>query len=67
MAVVAPAEADLPVVEGEESVVGDGDAVSVAAEVVEDLLGAGEGGLGVDDPLGLAEGPEVAGEGQRGG
>ena len=35
----------------------------VAAEVVEDLLGAGEGGLGVDDPVGLAEGLEVTGEG----
>ena len=63
MAVVAPAEADLTVLDGEEAVVGDGDAVGVAAEVVEDLVGAGEGALGVDDPLGLAEGLEVAGEG----
>ena len=63
MAVVAPAEADLTVLDGEEAVVGDGDAVGVLAEVVEDLVGAGEGGLGVDDPLGLAEGLEVAGEG----
>ena len=63
IAVVAPAEADLSVVDGEEAVVGDGDEVGVAAEVVEDLVGAGEGGLGVDDPLGLAEGLEVAGEG----
>ena len=63
MAVVAPAESDLTVLDGEEAVVGDGDAVGVAAEVVEDLVGAGEGGLGVDDPLGLAEGLEVAGEG----
>ena len=30
MAVVAPAEADLSVVDGEEAVVGDGDAVGVA-------------------------------------
>ena len=63
MAVVPPTEADLTVLDGEEAVVGDGDAVGVAAEVVEDLVGAGEGGLGVDDPLGLAEGLEVAGEG----
>ena len=63
MAVVAPAEADLTVLNGEEAVVGDGDAVGVLAEVVEDLVGAGEGALGVDDPLGLAEGLEVAGEG----
>ena len=46
MAVVAPAEADLTVLDGEEAVVGDGDAVGVLAEVVEDLVGAGEGGLG---------------------
>ena len=63
MTVVAPAEADLTVLHGEEAVVGDGDAVGVAAEVVEDLVGAGEGALGVDDPLGLAEGLEVACEG----
>ena len=63
MAVVPPTEADLTVLDGEEAVVGDGDAVGVAPEVVEDLVGAGEGGLGVDDPLGLAEGLEVAGEG----
>ena len=63
MAVVAPTEADLSVLDGEEAVVGDGDAVGVLTEVVEDLVGAGEGALGVDDPLGLAEGLEVAGEG----
>ena len=63
MTVVAPAEADLTVLDGEEAVVGDGDAVGVLAEVVEDLVGAGEGGLGVDDPLGLAEGLEVAAKG----
>ena len=63
MTVVAPAEADLTVLDGEEAVVGDGDAVGVLAEVVEDLVGPGEGALGVDDPLGLAEGLEVASEG----
>ena len=63
LSVVAPAEADLSVVDGEEAVVGDGDAVGVAAEVVEDLLGTGEGPLGVDDPLGPAEGLEGAGKG----
>ena len=63
MTVVAPAEADLTVLDGEEAVVGDGDAVGVAPEVVENLLGPGEGALGVDDPLGLAERLEVAGEG----
>ena len=54
--VVPPTEADLTVLDGEQ-------AVGVLAEVVEDLLGAGEGGLGVDDPLGLAERLEVGVEG----
>jgi hypothetical protein len=48
-------------------VVGEADAVGVAAEVVEDLGGAAEGPLGVDDPLLVveliveerAEGPRV--------
>jgi len=38
--------------------VGDGDAMGVAGEVVEDMLGAAEGRLGVDDPVLLAELPE---------
>ena len=63
MTVIAPAEADLAVLDSEEAVVGDGDAVGVSAEVVEDVLGTGEGPLGVDDPLGLSERLEVAGEG----
>ena len=53
--VVLPAEAHAPVVEAEEPVVGEGHAVGVAAEVLEDLLGAGEGPLGVHDPVGLPE------------
>jgi len=48
--VVAPAESDDAVVQGEEAVVAEGDAVGVAAEVGEHLRGAAEGGLGVDDP-----------------
>ena len=63
MTVIAPAETDLAVLDSEEAVVGDGDAVGVAAEVVENLLRAGEGPLGVDDPLGLAERLEVAAKG----
>ena len=37
-------------------------AIRVAAEVVEDLFGAGEGSLRVDHPLGLAGRAEVLGQ-----
>jgi hypothetical protein len=42
--------------------VGDGDAMGVARQVVENVFGAAEGWLGVDDPVLLAELPEEAAE-----
>jgi hypothetical protein len=51
MGVVLVAEGDLAVFEGQQSVVGDGHAVSVAGEVFEYAEGVGEGGFGVDDPF----------------
>jgi hypothetical protein len=56
MNVVFPAEGDSIVVEGDESMVGDGNAVSVASQVVEDMFWPAEGRLSVDDPL-LTEEP----------
>ena len=38
-------------VERDESVVGDGDAVGVSAEIAQGMLGSSEGALGVDDPV----------------
>ena len=55
MAVILVAEADLAVVDVEQSLVGDGDAMGVAADVVEDLLGTRERRFGIDDPFGSAE------------
>jgi hypothetical protein len=52
--VVPVAESDLAVVEGEKPLVGDGDTVSVAGEVLEHLLRPAEGGLGVDHPVFVA-------------
>ena len=65
--VVAPAKADATLGEGEQALVGDGDAVGVAAEVGEHVLGAGEGGFAVDDPGLLAQvvEPGVEGRGVR--
>ena len=42
--------------------VGDGDAMSVARQVVENIFGAAEGRLGVDDPVLLAQLPEEVAE-----
>ena len=49
-------------VEAAQALVADGDPVGVAAEVVEDLLGSGEGPLRVDHPFGLEGRAEVLGE-----
>ncbi len=57
--VVPPAKLDLPILPGDEPVIGQGDAVGVAAQVGEDLGGASEGPLRVDDP---SHGPERAAE-----
>jgi len=37
--------------------------MSVASDVVENLLGPGKGGFGIDDPFCIAEGGEISGEG----
>jgi len=44
-------EADPPVAHVEEPVVRDGDAMGIAADIVQDVGRAGKGRLGVDDPL----------------
>jgi hypothetical protein len=55
MNVVLPSEGDLIVVEGDEAMVGDGNAVSVASQVVEDMFCPAEGRFRVDDPLLMEE------------
>jgi len=64
-AVILPAEADAAVLAGEETTIGDGDAMGIAAEIVEHLLGSAERAFGVDDPGDAAQGGKVAGEGGR--
>jgi len=65
--IVSPAERDAIVFEGHEAMVGDGDAVGIAGEVVENMFGATEGWLGVDHPVLLAEfGEQVAECARRG-
>ena len=65
LAVVLPAKAHLAVGDVQDALVGDGDAVGVAAEVGQHAGRARERGLGVDDPLAAAQGPQVALEGRR--
>ena len=48
---VAGGKADAAVTHVEEPVVRDGDAMRIAADIVQDLRRAGKGRLGVDDPL----------------
>ena len=65
MGIVSPAEGDAIIGEGHEAVVGKGDAMGVAGQVVENLFGTAEGWLGVDDPVLLPKLPEKVAEGVR--
>jgi hypothetical protein len=65
--IVSPAEWHAIVLEGHESMVGDGDAMGIARQVVENVLGAAEGWLDVNDPVLLAELLEEAAECAQGG
>jgi hypothetical protein len=60
---VLVAEADLPISDGEEAVVGQRNPVDIAAQVVQDLLPALRGRFTVDDP---PFGPDHLGKGQVG-
>lgn len=51
---ITPAKGNLAIGEGNQPMIGDGHAVRVATEIVQDVLGAAERGLGVDHPV-LAE------------
>lgn len=72
---VAPAKGNLAVRECDQAMVGDGDAMSVAAEILQHIFGSAEGWFGVDDPvfaeerthpgregLGMAERRELTGQ-----
>src|SRR3954468_10208597 len=50
-----PPEADAPILAREQTAVGEGDPVRVAAEIVENLPGPAERSLGIDDPFDAAQ------------
>ena len=64
--IVLPAEANLAILDVEDAIVGYGDAVCIAADIVQNLLRSGEGALGIDHPFGLADAePGTAGRRRR--
>src|SRR5271169_1718742 len=59
---VPPAKGDLAVGQRDQSMVGDGDAMGVTAEIVEHILAAPEGWLGVDYPVFAKQRSQPGGE-----
>ena len=62
-AIILVSEGDAVVVAGDQSAVGDGDAVGVARQISEHRLGSAERRLEVDVPLDLARRRQIGGEG----
>ncbi|MGA3107804.1 MAG: hypothetical protein ABSD53_25240 [Terriglobales bacterium] len=48
---VFPAKRDSIILERHQSMVGDGDAVRIAGEIVQNMFRTAEGWLGIDDPV----------------
>jgi hypothetical protein len=51
MRVILPAKTHRGIRDREQAVVGDGDAMSVAGQIVKDVFWSAEGWLGIDDPV----------------
>ena len=64
VAAISIGEGDGTVLNREQPVVGDGDAMGVAADVVQDRLGAAKSTLGIDHPLLVVELSEQAAKGR---
>jgi hypothetical protein len=63
MGIISPAEGDLVVGEGDQAMVGDGDTMSIAGEIAEDMMGTAEGRFGIDDPVLTEQGTQESAEG----
>jgi hypothetical protein len=63
--IIAPEEGDLAVLDGEDTVITDGDSMGIPAEVLKGPLGAIEGGFAIDDPLFMVERSSEGFEGCR--
>ena len=62
---VSPAKGDLVAMQRDEAMVGDGDAMGVGTQVVEDILGAAKGRLAVDHLLVAEQGAQEGRESFR--
>lgn len=62
MSIVLTAKRHVLVGQTEQAVVGDRDAVRVAAEIVEHLLRTAERLLGIDDPFAMTRTRQIAGK-----
>ena len=62
---VSPAEGDVAFAESDQPVVGDGDAVSVCAEIAQRVFWPTEGPFGVEDPVMAEQKSQPGGEGAR--
>src|SRR6266511_3298164 len=60
--IVLPAETDMGLVKIEQAAVSNRDAMRVAREISQDLLGTGEGFFGIDDPFGRLQWCEIGSE-----
>ncbi len=61
-AIVFPLEPDLIVFDVEQAVIGDGDAVGIAAHVIEHLPGSCERSVGIDNPIAIFQACQMPGE-----
>ena len=62
---VAPAEGDVAVGKSNQPAVGNGDAMSISAEIAQHVFGPAERPFGVDDPVVTEQYPQPGGEGAR--
>jgi hypothetical protein len=63
VAVIPPAELELLVLNVEDTIIGDGDAVRIACGVFQNLFRSGERRLGIDHQLDPSGGSQIAQEG----
>jgi hypothetical protein len=60
--VIPPTESNAFAIEGDESVVGDGDTMSITAEIADDLFWPAKGGLCINNPILPKQRSEKGGE-----
>ena len=63
IAIILPAKLNLAVIDIEQAIVGNGDAMRVPSDILEDFFWSGEGWLGVDYPILFPGGSDVTQEG----